>query len=215
MHGPYSLTVLKAQSPIWFSRKNWDRKTKYIRVLLFLKLFKTSCKLCIRVSSIIYTSSEWIPSIGCEVSNSIRMKTSCAIGQWRKVGYFLSALTSCPTSSFKGCYESATLPLISFPRLSPPLKIKPVSQIISQANQQSLCVWGWEGGKLAIKHSMGSLGGKKSCSRLYFSTSWCTSSTSREFLFPHKIVCYLGATRQLTTILTRGLINEHNLKIAL
>lgn len=156
-------------------------------------------------SQIIYTSSEWLSSIGCEVLNTIRMKTACAIGQWRKVGYFLSALTSCPTSSFKGCSESATLPLISFPRLSPPLKIKPVSQIISQANQQSLCVWGW-GEKLAIKCSMGSLVGKKSCSLLYFSTSTCASSTSRELLFLHKIICYLDATQQLTTILTRVLI---------
>lgn len=157
-------------------------------------------------SQVIYTSSEWISSIGCEVPNTKRMKTACAMGQWREVGYFLSALTSCPTPSFKGCSESATLPLISFPRLSPPLKIKPVSQIISQTNQQSLCIWGWGvGGKLAIKSSMGSSVGKQSRS-LHFSTSTCTSSTSGELFLPHKLICSLGAARQLPTILTRGLI---------
>lgn len=96
---------------------------------------------------------------------------------------FPVCLRSCPTSSFKGCYESATLPLISFPRLSPPLKIKPVSQIISQANQRSLCIWGWEE-KLAIKSSLRSLGRKKSYSLFHFSPPMYTLSPSREPFFP-------------------------------
>lgn len=45
-------------------------------------------------------------------------------------------------SSFKGCSESPTLPLISLRDSA--LKIKPVSQIISWANQQSLCIRGWK-----------------------------------------------------------------------
>lgn len=70
--------------------------------------------------------------------------STCLIGGQSRVGYFLSALSSCPISSLKGWSESAILLLISFPRLSPPLKIKPVFQIISWANQQSLWIWGWE-----------------------------------------------------------------------
>lgn len=104
---------------------------------------------------------------------------------------FPVCLRSCPTSSFKGCYESATLPLISFPRLSPPLKIKPVSQIISQANQRSLCIWGWEE-KLAIKSSLRSLVGKKSCSLSFLNLYVHLESLQRAFFSP-EIICYLGA----------------------
>lgn len=104
---------------------------------------------------------------------------SCAIGRLRRLGYFLSAWEVVPLPASKAA-ESATLPLISFPRLSSPLKIKPVFQIISQANQQSLCTWGWEE-KLAIKSSMRSSVGKKSCSLLFLNLCICPKSPQRAF----------------------------------
>lgn len=118
------------------------------------------------------------------------MKTVCAIGRLGRVGYFLSAWEAVPLPASKAA-ESATLPVISFPRLSPPLKIKPVSQIISQANQQSLCIWGWEE-KLAIKGSMRNSVGKELCSLFYFSTSAYTLSPCGE-PFPPELIFYLGA----------------------
>lgn len=171
----------------------------------YFKLLQTS-NTCF-FPQITYSSSEWTSSFECEVPDTLRVKTVCAIGRLGRVGYFLSAWEAVPLPASKAA-ESATLPVISFPRLSPPLKIKPVSQIISQANQQSLCIWGWEE-KLAIKGSMRNSVGKESCSLFYFSTSAYTLSPCGE-PFPPELIFYLGIIPATNNTVTWVLLAYHN-----